>query len=232
MPRRRNDPAGVSDAPSLVTDPVREAELAAEFSRRVKYVMNRYRLAKLLGLDRRCFNEHLARLREKADREDGAAARRFRPSVWLELVIDMRARELAGLAPGERIGADHAGQLEQARMEVAERSRGLPGNAGHDLMRHYVEGLMALIQEATGRPVYAVRDRKSCYAPELDGKSAEAIRLIVAELEPDVSEITLSGWIRAIRSRNSGNPMRFCEYFPGYGASVRDRTDCPALAIS
>ena len=50
MPRRRHDPAGLPDQPTLVTDPAREAELIAEFLRRYEFIVTSYRNEKQLAL--------------------------------------------------------------------------------------------------------------------------------------------------------------------------------------
>ena len=43
----RDDPPGVSDNPACVTDPVRRAELEAEFQSKLRHVANHYRLGKI-----------------------------------------------------------------------------------------------------------------------------------------------------------------------------------------
>jgi hypothetical protein len=49
--RRRNDPAGISDNPNVVTDPERVAKRVAELRRRLTYLEQSYSLEKQLGLD-------------------------------------------------------------------------------------------------------------------------------------------------------------------------------------
>jgi hypothetical protein len=76
---------------------------------------------------------------------------------------------------------------------------------------------MALIQETTGTPLLAIRDKDYFYDPQLLGKSGEAMRLIIGMLEPAVGEKTLANWVLEIRRKRAGKPMRFLDYCPGYG---------------
>jgi hypothetical protein len=45
---RINDPAGVSDNPVCVTDPVREAELADEFRKKLTYLLRQFQFERTL----------------------------------------------------------------------------------------------------------------------------------------------------------------------------------------
>jgi len=79
--RRRNDPAGVSDNPIFVSDPLREAAVIARFKRGLGYIEQHYLIAKRLGLDKRTFNESLARLQAAVacPRQVGAPESRLSP---------------------------------------------------------------------------------------------------------------------------------------------------------
>lgn len=79
---------------------------------------------------------------------------------------------------------------------------------------------MALMQDATGLPVIAMRDKDSVYDPQLPGASGKAIRFLVDRFEPGVSDSKLSYWVRQARKKYSGKPMRFCDLFPGYGMTI------------
>ena len=126
--------------------------------------------------------------------------------------------------------AEHNMFVQQAAREVAKRARGLRGNPGEKLLRRYVEALVALIQETTGKPVLSMRDKNSVYEPQLVGKSGELIRLVVHMLGADLTETRLAYWIREIRRERAGKPMRFMDYFPAYGARTDGETGPPVLA--
>lgn len=131
MPRRRrNDPAGVSDIPKVVTDPVRVEKGVAELRRRLTYLEQSYSLEKQLGLDMRGFNESLSRLKRAVARPRKIDAPETRLNPWLELAINIRARKLAGLEPDVPLLADHDCFVQQAAREVAERATALRGNPG------------------------------------------------------------------------------------------------------
>ena len=64
MPRwRTNDPLGVSDDPVCVSDPVREAEVAREFQRKLAYIERSYKVCKAHVHDIRSLNGSLIRLK-------------------------------------------------------------------------------------------------------------------------------------------------------------------------
>lgn len=230
MPRRRrNDPAGISDNPNVVTDPERVAKGVAELRRRLTYLEQSYSLEKQLGLDMKGFNESLSRLKRAVARPRKIDVPETRLNPWLELAINIQARKLAGLAPDAPLLADHDCFVQQAARVVAERATALRGNPGDRLLRRYVEGLMALYQEFTGTPVVAMRHKDSVYDPQIPGTAGRVIRLIVDLLEPGISETRLVHWICAARRKYAGKPMRFRDLFPGYGAIVDESTGLPTL---
>lgn len=108
----------------------------------------------------------------------------------------------------------------------------LRGNPGDTLLRRYVEALMALIQEATGTPVLATRHKDNLYEPQLVGIVGKTIRHIIGGLEPSVTETRLVNWVCEIRRERAGKPMRFRDYFPGYGARIDEDTGLPVLTGS
>gem|GEM_PF-4919562 len=93
--RRRNDPAGVSDNPILVSDPLREAAVIARFKCGLGYIEKHYLIAKRFGLDKRTFNESLARLQVAVACPRQVDVPESRLGPVLEIAISKRARELA-----------------------------------------------------------------------------------------------------------------------------------------
>ena len=147
--RRRNDPAGVSDNPILVSDPLREAAVIARFKRGLGYIEQHYLIAKRFGLDKRTFNESLARLQVAVAGPRQVDVPESRLSPLLEIAISKRARELAGLAPDALLGDEHEAFVHRAARDVAKRTKALRGRPSQALLLYHVEALMALIQETT-----------------------------------------------------------------------------------
>lgn len=231
MPRpRRNDPAGFSDCTNMVTDPTREAELVAELSRKVTYLNMAYQLESSLGLERTSYNNSLAKLRKALAQEGGSRGNRERLHPWLELAISRQARTLAKLAGDMPLMAEHGPYVQQAVRDTASRAKLFRGRPGHLMVRRYVLGFMAAAQEATGKPLIAVRDDKDgIYQPQVPGVMGQALRMFVDSLTPGITDSELSYWIRDARKRYAGKPMRFQDMFPGYGMTSDAMTGAPVL---
>jgi hypothetical protein len=213
----------------VVTDPERVAKRVAELRRCLTYLEQSYSLEKQLGLDMKGFNESLSRLKRAVARPRKIDVPETRLNPWLELAINIRARELVGLEPDAPLLADHNCFVQQAARQVAAGATALRGNPGDRLLRRYVEGLVALYQEFTGTPVIAMRHKDSVYEPQIPGTAGRVIRLIVDLLEPGISETKLVNWICAARRKYAGKPMRFRDLFPGYGATFNGDTGLPSL---
>ncbi|MET0376774.1 MAG: hypothetical protein ABW128_21290, partial [Rhizorhabdus sp.] len=59
---RRNDPLGVSDNPTAVTDQARLRHLTEEFKRRLGYVQRHFEMARVVLANDQEFNVSLAKL--------------------------------------------------------------------------------------------------------------------------------------------------------------------------
>lgn len=221
LPRkRRNDPVGVSDAPAVVTDPARVAELVREYKPRLGHIFACHELAKQTGFDRLGFNELLKRLQNAVRRMRPVSGAGVRLHPALEIEIARRARKLAGLSTDAVFGTEHDQFVQQAGRDVAASAKSIRGRSGQVSTRHCFEGLVALIQETTGKPVRAPRHKDSVYEPQLLGPSGEALRVLMKAMDPSVSETTMVNWICALRRKYAGKPMRFGDFFPGYGATM------------
>lgn len=226
MPRRReNDSLGVSDSPTCVTDPVRTAEIAEEFQRRLAYIEQSYKLSKAQAADNRSFNHSLARLK-KAVVEPAAPDRgKTRLNPRLEILINHIARKFAGIGPDEQLVACHVECVDRAAREVAAKVSAVRGRPASEQVRHHVEGLMALIQETCGKPVLASRDRDE--VPRLADGVSRIIPLIFSRMDPKVTETQLFNIVREARRAYAGKPMRFRDFFPLYGATLDAATLAP-----
>lgn len=226
MPRRRNDPLGVSRSPNFVTDPDRQERVLAEALRRLDYIFNSYRLSKATQADSRRFNSSLARLKKTVSRPKIPGTPEYRLDPRLEILITHRTRKLAGLTPDQIPQSEHGHFVQQAAIEIAEETKPMRGRPSSALLRHHVEGMMALVQETTGSPVEARRDKDSEYSPHLPESGGSIMKLFMM-VDPDVTETQLVNFIRDARRKYAGKPMRFRDFFPLYGGSVDEETLIP-----
>lgn len=215
--RRYYDPLGVSDEPTEETDPGRIAEIEAEMDRKIAHIERAYRFEKKTQLDIRSFNAWVDRLRNAIGRQGQEDATEERVHPLLETAINIEARKLAGLPETARLEAEHIGFVAQATSNVVSRTKKMRGSPGQILLRRYVIGAMAVIQEATGRPFLAQRYKDSVYEPMLPGPQGQKMREIVDRLEPGVSDSRLRYWVDEARKKYAGKPMRFRDMFPDYG---------------
>lgn len=170
---RTNDPLGVSDTPNYVTDPAREAEIAGRFVRAVDHILANYR---------HCFNHSGgdAALNRDLTRLKIAVFRKYKPSKpegrlhpLLETIINIEARRLAEARSGS-IG-EHSAKRELfiACRNVASKLSPKRGAPPKYLLKRHVAGMMALIQETTGKPVMAETTPDGDYGPVIYGKAPQ-----------------------------------------------------------
>lgn len=214
MPRpRRNDPLGTSGEPRISSDPVRIEELRQEFHRRLEYIADSYRVARERVGSRREFNASLARLRRAVN------AKRTRQGP-LELAISHMVRKNAA----ERTGAPDARviqvDIDAAAKFVVSRIKPQRGRPEDDLLRHHVEGLMALLQEMSGKPVRATRYKDNDYDPQLCDDFSEILVKFFSIVDPSVTWTTLTNYVLKARRKYAGEQMRFRDFFPLYGRSL------------
>lgn len=215
---RRYDPLNLPEQIMLVTDPVREAEIVAEVSRKIRYLIRSYRLERRLGLDTASFNASLEGLREAPDAADASGMTKLNP--WIEMAVNFKARELAGIAPEEPLRKEHGVFVRQAVQIVAARATAVRGTPGYRSMRRYVEALMVIIQEATGKPVLSARYKQTHYDPQMLGSMGALITTFVQDLEPDVRVSRIATWVREARKKYAGHWPSFEDLFPGYAGGI------------
>ena len=218
--RRSNDPIGVSETRKVTTDPVRQKELLDEYRRKLKYLDDWYHFQMDAGLTKRNYNASLDRLKKALGRSRKAKGPKSSLHPELELEINLEARKLAVLTPGENLTLAHQPFVDQAARIISKTARKKQGTPGSLALRRVVEGLMAIYLQSTGTPLMAMRDKDSVYDPQLSGPGGRIVRAIVDHLKPGVSDTTLSGWIRDIRKQYAGKSMRFQDLFPGYGMVI------------
>lgn len=219
MPRpRTNDPLGASDAPNFATDPAREQELVEEFKRRLAFIAQSYRLAlELLGRDQD-FNRSLARLKRSLARKSPANMRGERAHPELELVISRFARDHAEARTGSQ-GAEVTQQDAQAgARKAAELLKPRRGRSRNWALRYHAEGLMALLQETSGRPVQFLHVKDHVYDPQPVNAGGEILVRYFQGIDPTIAITTLATIVKDARRKFAGKPMRFLDFFPLYGA--------------
>jgi len=230
MPRRRiYDPRGLPEQPNLVTDTVRVAEIVAEIARKLRYLAFSYQLEKRLSLDQVSLNASLRRLKAGVNvlAPEGAKLMELHP--FLAITINMQARELAGIAAAAPLADEHGVHVRQAAQNVAARAKGVRGTPGHVQMRRYVEALMVIWQEATGKAVLSLRDRSGIYDPAIPGSAGEWICSFVHDLDPEIRISKLVYWVRESRKKYVEGWPSFGQLFPGYALRHETRPPCEAL---
>lgn len=226
--RRCNDPIGVPDSPNVIADPAKGAGRVAEFRKRLNYLDDSYRFEMDARLGCNDFNRSLARLRKSAGRPRNPAVAETRLHPGIELLINQKAKELAGLEPAESLRAEHAMFVKQAGEHVAKHVKAKRGAPGREALRQYVEGVMVALQEAAGKPVVPKRDTNSVYDPKVPGVFGRSLRILVDHIQPGVSDRTLYTWTSDMRKRHAGKSMRFQDLYPGYGMTI-DQDGAPVM---
>lgn len=80
---------------------------------------------------------------------------------------------------------------------------------------------MALFQETSGKPILGEYEPKGIYAPAGSNPLSQMLIDIVQEMEPRASAATVVGIIKDARKKYAGKRMRFIDFFPGYGLTIR-----------
>jgi hypothetical protein len=225
--RRRNDPLGISDNPKLAIDGVRVAAQVGEIKRRLAYVQASYAFCKAQTAGLKSYNRSLARLKRAVGRPKRPGRTEYRLHPALEIRITQRARGLAGIEGSARLDPAHNQFVQQAAAEIAATASPIRGRPANACLRHHVEGLMALIQEACGTPVLALREKESIYDPQLAEGVSQCLRIVFSAVDPVVTTVQLVNIVRAARRKYAGKRMRFRDFFPFYGGNVDPTTLVP-----
>lgn len=231
MPRpHSNIPLGVSSNPPVVTDPAREAELVEEFRKKLAYWQWSYLFAKAHAPDFKRFNASLARLKKQVAKPAPPGTPVSRAEPELELLINQRAKRLAGLDQSAMLEPCHKPYVERAAAEVARTTKARRGQPPASYLRLHVLALMALVQETTGKAVLDQRDdNKGGYDPKFRGGVSRLIETQFALVDSEVTRERLSGFVREARKTYKGKLMRFVDFLPGYGARPDPETGAPIV---
>lgn len=218
---RTNDPLDVSDDPNVITDPTRIAELVEEMQSRLAYVVQSYHTLKASGIvDIGSLNSSRARLRAAAADNEGITNQADRLHPLLELSIAEKAREMTsttGEAGRTKLTTE---AIDAAARAVAASARTKRGARSNLLLRHHVEGLMAIFQMFSGTPIGVRKERNGVYDPHGSTRAAELLIEIAQGLEPGTPKVKITNMITDARRKYAGKAMRFIDLFPGYGAEL------------
>jgi hypothetical protein len=216
---RRNDPLGISDTPRNLVSQARVSERLDEFKRRLAHIRGSYQLALEARLGDREFNGSLAKLKRSLARKRPSKRRGDRAHPEIEMVISQFAKANARNRTGLSDAAVTQEDANRAASKAAQILRSRKGRASNAILRFHVEGLMALLQEMSGRPVQFTHYKDNAYEPQPTGKLGKIMLEFCKEIDPSVTETMLASMVKAARRNYAGKPMRFADFFPLYGAT-------------
>lgn len=221
MRRRTNVPLEVVDEPNITTDPIRAAEIQAEFTRRLWYIPRSYFAARATFKTGNAFNEELARLQAEIARGEltkDELTKEWPKQADLHFAVLYLAKQAS-----ERRG--HAGPLSAddviaGKHEAVMRLHARKSRPSDRILRMHVEALVAAVQEVGGRPVRVSKKRDHDYAPQAMDKMSKFVVDFFPDIDPTVSRTTVVNMILDAQKKYAGRSMRFPAILPGYGVKV------------
>ena len=169
----------------------------------------------------------LKRLKRAVNGKAPKKAKQRRLHYELELVISHHARkhaeERTGLADAELVEAD----IEAAAQIIVSTIKPRRGRPNDAILRYHVEGLMALIQEISGKPVRAARVNGDSYDPQFAEGVSTIVPTFFRGLDDSISTTTLANMVIEARGKYAGKRMRFTSFFPLYGGKIDHETGQP-----
>jgi hypothetical protein len=223
-------PLGLSGKPNLVQSAEREAEILAEFHRRLNYLLTSFKFALSPG----SFNLSLDKLEATIRRGARLKGRGKRVHPSLEVPINFHALKFATERTGREDAEIEQSDVERAAAHVSTTLQAVRGRPRAAVLEAHVGALMALIQETTGLPVWSRKEQGSGdYGPQL-AEGGSKLLLLLRSVDPTITETQIGTKVRELRRKYAGRAMRFCEFLPGYGVSIRADgfpTDTPHLKI-
>lgn len=221
MPRPLvNNPLGVSTTPNPVTDPARQSELAQEFVRKAQYAIQSFRVARLIENKFGTVEASIRLMKDATARARGSKRTQKRLHPEVEIAINAYAREIARVRTGKAETIVVHNDVVMAATELSGKLSVKQGRKCDRVLKHHVEGLMALYQETSGLPVSAQLRNGDEYVPQLPDPKARHIFDNLHAVDPSVTVTQVANIICAARKKHAGRPMRFADYFIGYGAKA------------
>lgn len=221
MPRPLvNNPLGVSTTPNPLKDPARESEIAQEFVRKAEYAFQSFRMARLIENKFGTVEASVRRMKDATARARGSKRSQKRLHPEVEIAINAHAREIARVRTGKADPTVVHNDVVKAADELSDKLNVKQGRRDDRMLEHHVEGLMALYQETSGRPVTAQLRKGTDYVPQLPDPKARHIFDNLHAVDASVTVTQVANIICAARKKHAGRPMRFADYFIGYGAKA------------
>jgi hypothetical protein len=172
--------------------------------------------------DVRDYNEAIRALKRVAAGEPAGGGRYKRlPPMMIELAVSVNARRLARERTGGGDAAVEGEDIRRASIHVGGCLMPIGHRPPARNLIYHVEGLMALIQDSTGRPVVPQRYRNSIYDPHFRPGVSEIVEMVFRELEPSATSSQLVTIAERARKKWAARKSMFEDYFPGYGLSAR-----------
>lgn len=223
MPRRlKNNPLGVSDTPKYVTDPALEAEILKEFVRKRTFIVRSFKNCHHIEQQYGTIEQSIRRMKNAVARERGSKQKQRRLHPALEAAISHHAGKFAAERANDELRNVIQADINKAAHILAETLTVKQGPKKHIMLRHHVEGFMALVQETTGKPVTSQRTKYFDYEPHLPNLNARQIFELLHTVDPGITVTKVANMIREARVAYTGKPMRFVDFFPAYGAKRND----------
>lgn len=220
MPRpRTRDPLGVSDCPNIVSDPERVALIQNEFNKKWAYALQSFRVARVID-SRGTVPASLARLRTALERKRPLKYRGERLHPEVEMALTIKAQEFANDRTGENDTRVLQGDIQKAARFLVDQVPVKQGAREDRYLRWHVEGMMALVQEVTGKPVIARRSRNNLYDPHFADPKAQLIFEALSGIDPGVSVTRVVNYICDARRKFAEKPMLYDDFFPGYSGRI------------
>lgn len=139
----------------------------------------------------------------------------------LEVAISVNARRAAAERTGHEDVLVEGADITAAAAQVAKSVDPISHRPRDDNLVHSVEGLIALIQEFSGRPIIPRRNRNSDYEPHFAPGVSQLVPQVFKAVEPDVTTTQLVTIAESARRKWAGRRPTFSEYFPAYGLGPR-----------
>jgi hypothetical protein len=195
---------------------MRVAAITREFRKKLAFVDGSFRATiRAVGSDLD-FNRSLEKLNRSIRRKRPSKRRGERAHPEIEMVILKHATDHAARrtgTPGAALSQEDANFGARKAAELLRPRR----RSSHRILRHYVRGVMALIQELTGRPVLLTHTRDHLYDPQAVNPGGRALLMLAQQLDPSASASTVATIVKQARREFAAKPMRFSDFFPTYG---------------
>ena len=183
----------------------------ARFREQLSFLLANFRFCRETMRGRRTFNESIADLKA-AQRPRARRAPRRRLDPQVEFVISWMLAGRGITEPGEddirEVCAELSGTLKAGRRRPDDH-----------ILRHHVEALAFLLEDACGEAVKMSMTKNSIYDPHLKGPSGELLLRLIRSVDPSVTETSVVNIIKSMR-RTRGPGSHFHEYFPLAGRAA------------